>query len=347
MTMDRRIECFRKTERQSSLLSRSDMSKLTHEPMPTFAVFGAGGVGGYFGAVLARAGYAVAFIARGAQLEAIRRSGLYIRSPKGDFCVTPAQVTDNPADVGPVDAVILGVKAWQVPEAARAIRPLLAPATKVLPLQNGVEAPDQLQQALGREHTLVGLCRIISSVTEPGHIRHAGMEPTVVLGEPDGSVLSANGQGLVGALRAAGVVVETPPDIQAALWKKLVFIAAVSGAGAVARANIGEVRECPPARRLLQQLMEEVVAVAEARGIELEEDVVPRTLAFVGSMPASGTASMQRDIADGKRSELEEIIGAVVRLGDQRGVRTPMMECVYASLLPQELRARGSLGLTN
>ena len=320
------------------------MSKPTDDPRTTFAVFGAGGVGGYFGAVLARAGYSVAFIARGAHLEAIRTSGLYIRSLKGDFNITPAQVTDNPADVPPVDAVILGVKAWQVPEAARAMRPILASATKVLPLQNGVEAPDQLQQVLGREHTLVGLCRIISSVTSPGHIDHTGMEPTIVLGEPDGSALSPNGQALANALRTAGVVVETPPDIQAALWKKLVFNAAFSGAGALARATIGEIRECPPARRLLQQLMEEVVSVADARGIQLGEDVIARTLALVESVPASGTVSMQRDIADGKPSELEQIIGAIVRLGDQRGVPTPTMECVYAALLPQELRARRARG---
>jgi len=318
------------------------MSNLTRGPRTTFAVFGAGGVGGYFGAVLARAGYSVVFIARGAHLEAIRRSGLHIRSPKGDFNVAPAQVADNPAAVGPVDAVILGVKAWQVPDAARAMRPLLAPATKVLPLQNGVEAADRLEQVLGGQHTLVGLCRIISSVTSPGHIYHAGMEPTIALGEPDGSTLSESGLALVDALRAAGVVVETPSDIRAALWAKLVFIAAVSGAGAVARATIGEVRDCPPARQLLSQLMGEVVAVAHARGIRLGEDVIPRTLAFVESLPASGTASMQRDIVDGRRSELEEIIGAVIRLGDQSGVSTPTMHCVYASLLPQELRARGA-----
>lgn len=309
-------------------------------PKPKVAVFGAGGVGGYFGAVLARAGYSVTFIARGAHLEAIRSGGLHIRSPKDDFDVSPAQVTDNPADVGPVDAVILGVKAWNVLEAARAMHPLLAPTTKVLPLQNGVEAGDQLQQVLGREHTLIGLCRIISSVTSPGTIRHAGMVPTIVLGEPDGSALSANARALADALRAAGVVVETPPDIQVALWEKLVFIASMSGAGAVARAPIGEVRQCASTRQLLQQLMEEVTAVARVRGIRLSEDVVPRTMAFVESLPAGGTASMQRDIADGKPSELEEMIGAVVRFGNQGGVSTPAMDCVYAALLPQELRAR-------
>ncbi|HXW93271.1 MAG TPA: 2-dehydropantoate 2-reductase [Terriglobales bacterium] len=315
-------------------------AKMMQNRTTTIAIYGTGGVGGYFGAVLARAGYSVAFVARGAHLEAIRKDGLHICSPKGDFNVIPAQVTDTPVEIDPVDAIILGVKAWQVPEAALAIRPLLAPATKVLPLQNGVEAPDQLQQVLGREHTLVGLCRIFSSVTSPGHIHHTGMEPAIVLGEPDGSVLSPNGQALVNALQAAGVVVETPPDIQAALWKKLVFGAALSGVGALARATIGEIRECPPARRLLQQLMEEVVSVAQARGIQLGKDVIARSIAFVESMPASGTLSMQRDIADGKPSELEQIIGAIVRLGDQGGVPTPTMECVYAALLPQEIRAR-------
>jgi 2-dehydropantoate 2-reductase len=312
-----------------------------------FAVFGAGGAGGYFGAVLARTGYSVTFIARGAHLEAMRRDGLHISSPQGDFVVNAAQVSDNPADVGVVDAVILGVKAWQVLDAAKTIRPLLAPGTKVLPLQNGVEAADQLQQALGRQHTLIGLCRIISSITSPGHICHAGGVPTVMLGEPDGLPLSVNARKLTDALLAAGVVTMTPQDIQAALWEKLVAIAAFSGAGAVTRATIGEVRQCPPSLRMLQQLMEESVAVARTRGIKVCDDAVARTIAFIESLPASGTASMQRDIANGKPSELEEIIGAVVRFGDQTGVATPVMDFVYASLLPQELRARKNVFLSH
>ncbi len=307
-----------------------------------FAVFGAGGVGGYFAAVLARAGCWVGLIARGQHLDAIRRGGLQVQSPKGDFSVAPARVTDNPEDIGPVDAVILAVKAWQVPEAARAMGPLLAPTTKVLPLENGVEASDQLQQVLGPRHPLMGLCRIISSVVAPGCIRHGGLEPTIALGEPDGSPLSPNVRALAEALAAAGVVVQTPPDIQAALWEKLLFITAVSGVGAVAHATIGEVRQCPPTRELLRQVMEEVAAVARGRGIRVGEDVVPRTLAFVDSIPASGTASMQRDMAEGKPSELEAIVGAVVRFGDTAGIPTPAMDYVYASLLPQERRARAA-----
>jgi 2-dehydropantoate 2-reductase len=305
-----------------------------------FAVFGTGGVGGYFAAVLARAGYPVSVVTRGSHLEAIRRNGLRILSPKGDFTVAVAKASDKPEDIGPVDAVILAVKAWQVTEAANAMRPLLAPPTRVLPLQNGVEAAQQLQQILGVQHPLMGLCRIIASVVSPGCIRHGGLDPMVALGEKDGSALSANAGALAEALKTAGVTVQTPQNMEAALWEKLLFIAAVSGTGAVTRSTIGEFRNCAPSRELLQQLMEEVSTVARSRGIRLPEDVVPRTLAFVDTSPADGTASMQRDLTAGRPSELEAIIGAVVRFGDQAGLPTPAADYVYASLLPQENRAR-------
>jgi 2-dehydropantoate 2-reductase len=310
-------------------------------PKKAFAVVGAGGVGGYFAAVLARAGYPVSVVARGAQLEAIRRDGLRILSPKGDFTTKVEKASDNPEELGTVDAVVLAVKAWQVIEAATAMRPLLTSATRVLPLENGVEATAQLQQIVGPRPPLMGLCRIVAFVVSPGCIRHGGLDPTVALGEPDGSALSGNALGLAEALKAAGVTVQTPPDIHAALWEKLIFIAALSGTGAVTRSTIGEMRTCPPTRELLRQLMEEVAAVARSRGIRISEDVVKRTLAFVDASPADGTASMQRDIAAGRPSELEAIIGAVVRFGDQGGVPTPAMDYVYASLLPQEDRARG------
>jgi 2-dehydropantoate 2-reductase len=307
---------------------------------PKIAVFGAGGVGGYFAATLARAGYHVALIARGRNLEAIRQSGLHVESPNGNFNIAPAQVSDNPSDVGPVDAVILTVKAWQVTDAAHAMRPLLGPATRVLTLQNGVEAYDQLVSVLGLQHPLMGLCRIISSLTSPGHVHHGGMEPTVVLGERDGSPLAGNARALADALKSAGATVESTSDIEAALWAKLLFIAAVSGTGAVSRATIGEIRQCAPTRELLRQIMEEVAAVALARGIRLAPDVIPGTLAFVEKIPATGTASMQRDIADGRPSELEAIIGVLTRFGDEGRVATPAIDYIYASLLPQENRAR-------
>lgn len=304
------------------------------------AVYGAGGVGGYFGAVLARAGYPVSLIARGEHLKAIREKGLHIQTPKEAFTVTPAKASDNPADIGPVDVVIVGVKAWQVPDAAQATGPLVGPKTRVMPLQNGVEAVEQLAQAVGREHVLGGLCRIIASIAGPGTIKIGGMEPVVVLGELDGSELSGNAKALLDAFRAGGVNIQAAPDIQAALWDKWVFIAAVSGVGAVSRATVGEVRESPPTRDLLQQVMEEVAAVARQRGVRQTGDIVARTMSFIDSMPKEGTASMQRDVADGRPSELEAIIGSVVRFGKQAGVPTLAAEFIYASLLPQEKRAR-------
>ncbi len=299
-------------------------------------------MGGYFTGVLTRAGYWTAVVARGKHLEAIRQNGLRVQGLKDAFTVAPAQATDHPEEIGPVDAVILAVKAWQVSEAAKTIRPLLKSGTKVLPLENGVEGPDQVAQILGGEHTLIGLCRIISAVEGPGLIRHAGLQPAVALGEFDGSALSPSAEILAKALADAGMKVETPSDMRAALWEKLLFIAALSGAGAVARATVGELRQAQPTRELVRQLMEEVAAVAHGQNIHLAADVVSRTLTFVDSLPSGGTASMQRDIADGKPSELEAIVGAVVRFGEAGGVATPAMRYLYASLLPQEERARGT-----
>ena len=306
------------------------------------AVYGVGGVGGYFGAVLARAGNPVSLIARGQHLHTIREHGLHIQTPKEDFTVTPVKASDNSADIGPVDIVIVGVKAWQVPDAARAMRPLIGANTRVVPLQNGVEAVEQLAQALGREHVLGGLCRVIASIAGPGSIKIGGMEPTVVLGELDGSELSGNAKALLEAFRAASVNVQAAADIQAALWDKWLFIAAVSGVGAVARATVGEVRESGPTRALLQQMMEEVAAVGRKRGVRQAGDIVARTMSFIDAMPKEGTASMQRDVADGRPSELEAIIGSLVRFGKAAGVPTPAAEFVYASLLPQEKRARAT-----
>ncbi len=304
------------------------------------AVYGVGGVGGYFGAALARGGISVAMIARGAHLKAIREHGLKIVTPKEEFTVRPAAASDKASEIGVVDAVIVGVKTWQVPEVAQAMRPLIGENTRVLPLQNGVEAAEQIAAAVGREHVLGGLCRIMAWQAAPGVIQVGGLEPTVVMGELDRSELAGHARALMEAFERAGVKVQNRKDIQSALWEKWLFIAPVSGVGAVARANVGEVRQSPPTRALLQQAMEEVGAVARKRAVPLRDDMVARTLAFVDGMPAESTASMQRDVADGKPSELEAIVGSLVRLGKEAGVPTPAAEFIYAALLPQEVRAR-------
>jgi 2-dehydropantoate 2-reductase len=304
------------------------------------AVFGAGGVGGYFGGRLAQAGASVVFIARGAHLEALRRDGLRVESIAGDFVVRPAEATSDPASIGAVDVVLVCVKAWQVPEIAPALLPLLNADTAVVPLENGVEAADQLAAVVGPERVLGGLCKIVSFVVGPGHIRHAGIAPRIEFGERGGRKSER-----VAALRAAfeeasGLSVGTPEDIDAALWEKFLFIAPVSGVGAVTRVPIGAFRSVPETRAMLEAAMQEVFDLARARGIALRADAVARTMGFVDGLPADATASMYRDIVEGRPSELEYQNGTVVRLGRQAGVPVPVHEFLYRSLLPAELQAR-------
>ena len=257
------------------------------------AVFGTGAVGGYFGGRLAQAGEEVVFIARGEQLRALRDHGLRVDSHvcKGDFVVRPVWATDDPAQVGVVDVVLVGVKAWQVKEAAQAMRPLVGPETFVVPLQNGVEAPSKLAAVLGAEHVLGGLCRIVSLVVEPGHIRHAGLEPYVAFGELDNRPSQRAGR-LQDAFARAGVMAEIPPSVQVAMWEKFLFIASFSGVGAVTRGPAGVLRSLPETRRMLEQAMREVLAVAQARNIVLPEETIPKTMALIDSLPPDGTASM-------------------------------------------------------
>ena len=304
------------------------------------AVFGTGAVGGYFGGRLAQAGEDVVFIARGEQLRALRERGLRVDSLKGDFGVRPVQATDDPSGVGTVDAVLVGVKAWQVPEAARAMGPLVGPETFVVPLQNGVEAPNQLAAVLGAGHVLGGLCRIVSQIVEPGHVHHAGLDPYVAFGELDNRT-SERAERLRAAFEQAGVTAEIPPDVQVAMWEKFLFIASFSGIGAVTRAPAGVLRSLPETRDMLEQAMSEVLAVAHARGVALPEESIPRTMGLIDGLPPGGTASMQRDVMEGRPSELESQNGAVVRLGQEAGVATPLHAFIYHSLIAMELQARG------
>jgi 2-dehydropantoate 2-reductase len=310
------------------------------------AVFGSGGVGGYFGGRLAQAGEDVHFIARGQHLAAIREQGLRVSSVDGDFLVRPARATDEPSELGPVDVVLLGVKAWQVPQAAEAMRPLVGERTFVVPLENGIEAPGQLAAVLGAGRVLGGLCRVLAYIESPGHIRHAGVAPYIAFGE-----LSASSSPRAKALREAfsrarGVSAEVAPDIQAAMWSKFVFIAALSGVGALIRAPIGVIRSQPESRRLLEQALEEIYAVAVGSGIAVAADTVEKTLAFIDTLPADGTSSMQRDMMQGRPSELEAQVGAVVRLGERQGIPTPLHRLMYAALIPLERKARGELEFT-
>lgn len=307
------------------------------------AIMGTGGIGGYFGGRLSAAGEDVTFIARGAHLRAMQQDGLHIELLDGrTLTVNPAVATDDPARVGPVDAVIVAVKAWQVPDAANAIRPMVGPDTLVLPLENGVEASDQLAAALGAGPVLGGLCHIMAFVTAPGHIRHGGIDPVITMGELDNRV-TPRIQRLQETLQHGGIRAVIPPDIHAALWTKFLFIAALSGVGAVTRVPVGLMRACAGSRALLQQAMQEIQAVAAARGVGLAADVIATTMGFIDKLPPAGTASMQRDIIEGRPSELDSQNGAVVRLGAAAGVDVPVNRFLYASLQPLEAIARGEM----
>jgi 2-dehydropantoate 2-reductase len=305
-------------------------------------IYGVGGAGGYFGGRLAQAGTEVVWIARGPQLDALRRRGLEVESVHGDFSLGPLRASADPGELGQVDAVILGVKVWQLRDAAHAMVPLLGPDSCVVPLQNGVEASDDLRSILGDGPPLGGVAKIISELVAPGHIRHLGGPSSLAFGELNDRQ-SDRVERLRAALREAGIVVDVPVSIRAALWEKFLFVASLGGVGAVSRAPFGIIRSVPETRAMLERAMTEIRELAAARGVALPSHVVQQALALVDQQPAAGTTSLQRDLAAGRRSELEWWSGAVVRLGVESGVPTPVHRFMYQSLLPGELRASGRI----
>ena len=309
------------------------------------AMVGAGGVGGYFGGRLAQAGHDVTFIARGEHLKAMLQGGLRVESINGDFAVSPVQAIDNPDDVGPVDLVILGVKAWQIPETAARLSPTIGPDTLVLPLQNGLEASSQVAEVLGPASVLGGLCAIYSFITAPGCIRHIGIDPYVTFGalQPSQADRLAEVQA---ALQQAGITATIAPDIRVPLWEKFLVLR-WGVVGAVSRVPAGVMRQLPQARDMINQAGREVLDVAKTQGIEIPEDARQRSSALLDSLPAVATTSLQRDVMEGRPSELDAQAGALVRLGEKAGVATPLHTFIYHSLLPMEMQARGEIGEQN
>lgn len=302
-------------------------------------VVGAGAIGCFFGGLLADSGESVTFIARGKTLASLRNAGLKLAGPQRTLTLPEVDAVDDPSDVGPVDAVVVAVKAWQVPEVAETIRPLVGEKTSILPLQNGVEAATQLASVHGYSTVLGGMCRVVVFKTEPNHVIHVGVDPFVALGHLDNHP-TQRVIDLADVFRRAGIAAKIASDIHSSMWQKFLFIAPVSGVGAVARVPLGRIRSTPETRDLVLRAMIEVAALAEARGVALPQDAVEKTMAFVDGMPAEATSSMQRDIMQGRPSELEAVNGAVVHLGRASGVSTPVNSFVYSSLLPLEELAR-------
>lgn len=295
------------------------------------AIVGAGGVGGYLGGLLARAGHDVALIARGEHLRAIRERGLTIRSVYGDFEIRPAWATDNPAEVGPTELTIFTVKTYDIVQAAELARPMVGSQTTVLPLENGVESPIQLGRYFGKAAVVGGAVWVVSAVVEPGHIQQQSQFRRIVLGELDGRETERVNI-IREALTQSGFVIETTQQIEKVLWTKLLFIASFSGITSVTRAPAGHIMASPESRLLLKRAMQEVEVVAQAKGILLEGDVVEQTLAFVERLEPTATSSMQRDVMAGRRLEYDALNGAVVRAGRETGAPTPTHEFLWTCL---------------
>ena len=296
------------------------------------AVMGTGGVGGYFGTRLALGGRDVSFIARGRHLDAIRQHGLKVESSLGDMHLPAPRATDDPADIGPVDLVLFGVKLWDTETAAKAVALLIGPETAVVSLQNGVRKDDILRGVLGARAVMGGACYIAAQIAEPGLIRHSGTMQKLVFGEYNGE-RSKRAEVLLDACRQAGIEAEISADIRRTIWEKFVFLVGLSGLTTTIRKPIGPIRSNPRTRGLLHDAMREVVMVGRAQGVQLAEDFADNRLAFGDGLPATMTSSMHNDLERGNRLEVEGLSGDVVERGRVAGVPTPVNRVLYDILV--------------
>ncbi len=294
------------------------------------AVMGSGGVGGYYGGLLAMAGEDVVFIARGAHLRAIQQHGLRVRSIHGDFNVA-AKATDNPAEVGPVDLVLFCVKSYDTVEAAQAVLPLLGPETAVLSLQNGVDNEEQIERIVGPGHVMGGATQIESTISEPGVISQTSPLRRIFFCEPDGRI-TPRAERILEAMLRAGIDAHLTSEFRKTKWDKFVFLAPFAGVTSVCRATIGQIMEDPEARHVLQQAVHEACTVGRADGVPLEDDAEKRVMDFISKLPYGMKSSMQRDLERGRRLEVDALSGAVVRLGRKTGIPTPVHHTIYAAL---------------
>jgi 2-dehydropantoate 2-reductase len=297
------------------------------------ALIGAGGTGGYFGGLLARAGEDVTFVARGAHLDALRARGLTVRSRlSGNFTVA-ARATGDPGEVGPVDLVLFCVKSYDTDAAAERIRPLIDPETVVLPVQNGIAAAEQIARVIGSGPVLGGVALVSSVLEAPGVVVQSAGAGRIIVGELGGGT-SARVERVASVLARAGIPTQAHPDVRVALWQKFLFICAFSGLTALTRLPIGPVLACPETGRLYRDAMVEVEAVGRAEGVRLPDDAVAQAYAMTEKLEPWSRGSLYHDLAAGRRLELETLQGAVVRLGREHDVPTPVNFAVYAALKP-------------
>jgi 2-dehydropantoate 2-reductase len=298
-------------------------------------VVGAGGVGGYYGARLALAGLEVGLIARGDHLAAIRERGLRVRADDGDFTVRVA-ASDDPAEIGPCDAVLFCVKSYDTDQAAVLLGPLLKPETGVVSLQNGVDNEEKIAARVGPEHVLGGASFILAHIAEPGVVEQMGSVRRVIFGELDGS-RSERVAGLLAEFRRAEIDSDLADDIRVVLWDKFAFLCALAGLTAVTRLPIDELLAVPETRKLFRELVREVSLVAQAEGVELADDIVHQKTAFAETLGPDFFSSLHHDLVTGHRLELDALHGELTRRAARHGIPVPVSEMIYALLRPWEL----------
>ncbi len=302
-------------------------------------VVGTGGVGGYFGARLAQGGRDVSFVARGAQLAALREQGLRIEGDLGEIHLPRVRVSDDPEALGPADVVLICVKLWDTETAARDVKPIIGPETAVISLQNGVRKEELLSQLLGTEAVVGGVCYVAAKIARPGVILQTGKMQRLVFGELNGAV-SQRTKNFLEACHSSGIEAEISLEIRRAIWEKFVFVVGTSATTTTMRSTIGPICANPRTRAFLLDVMREVVAVGGAHGVSLADDFAQNRLAFCDGLPTTMTSSMHTDLEQGKRLELEWLSGSVVALGEAAGVPTPVNRAVRDIL---ELHAQGKV----
>ncbi len=296
-----------------------------------FLVVGAGGVGGYFGARLAADGNEVTFVARGAHATAMAEKGLTVLSPRGDVTITDPQLLGDPREAGIFDVALLCTKLWDLAEAARLIKPLLAIDSAVVPLQNGVTAEETVAEELGRQRVIGGVAYIAATIAEPGVIRHTGDFAALTFGELDGSD-SWRVESLHAACQAAGIDAKPTTRIEEKIWEKFIFLAPLAGATAYFRSDVGGLRDDPKRRQFFEELVEEVTAVARAKGITFKRQIVEHTIAVFKKLPSSVKSSMLHDLEQSRPLELNWLNGEVVRQGRDLGITCPRNCEVFEAL---------------
>jgi 2-dehydropantoate 2-reductase len=296
------------------------------------AVMAAGAVGGYFGARMAAADHDVFFIARGAHRDAMLKNGLTVESVHGDVHLEKLNVTDHPAQVGPVDVVLFAVKLWDTEKAAEQARPLLGPNTRVITLQNGVDSYERIAPIVGKERAIAGVTYVVTVIDRPGVIKQTSKFQSIICGTSDGRP-DAHLQAFVDAAKAANIPITLSDNIERDRWHKFIFLSGTSGVTAITRNPMGPILADPDTRALFRNIMRETLAVGKAKGVALDDGFVDERMAFADkNVPATMKASMANDLDRGNRLELDWLAGEVCRLGKELNVATPVNDTIYAAL---------------